>query len=110
MQPIETPIKFKNLEFDSQKAASQEYIIRKSGEYFISKKFPDSAMIVSPRKNMYEYIVNGERITDLGSFKPQLLDNLADYIVRMKEVPNTWELEALIKRSLHRDDYDKVIF
>ncbi len=110
MIPIDTPIKFKNLDYDPKKVASREYIIRQSGEYYISKKFPDSAMVVSSSKNIYEYIINGERVADIGSFKPILLDRLADYIQRMKKVPSEWELEEIIKSSLHRKDYEKVIF
>jgi len=110
MTPIETPIKFKNLDYNPEKAASREYIIRKFGEYYVSQKFPDNAMIVSAQENTYEYIINGERVVDIGSFKPVLLDRLADYVKRMKKVPDEWELEKIIKSSIHRKDYNKVIF
>ncbi len=110
MIPIDTPLRFKNLDYNPDKAASREYIIRKSGEYYVSDKFSDDTMIISAQDNTYEYIVNGERITDIGSFKPVLLERLDDYIKRMKKVPNEWELEKIIKSSLHRKDYKKVIF
>ena len=110
MIPIDTPIKFKNLDYNPKKLASKEYIIRKYGEYYVSKDFPDNAMVVSSQANTYEYIINGERVADIGSFKPILLDRLADYIKRMKKVPNEWELEEIIKSSLHRKDYKKVLF
>ena len=107
MSDIEKPIEFKNLEYDPNKPLSKEFLIRRHGRYFISKKYKN-AMIVSPNSKTYEYIVDKKRYIDMGTFKPQLLDKLADFIHRMKREPNEWELQDMIKYSVRLDDYEKI--
>jgi hypothetical protein len=107
MVGIKEPIVFKNLEHDPNKPLSKEFITRSKGKYYRSEKYKQ-AVIVSPREMIYEYIVDGNRIIDMGTFKPKLLDNLASFINRMRKEPNEWELQDIIKSSLSVKDYGRI--
>jgi hypothetical protein len=108
MQDINEPIKFRNLEYDSDKPLSKEYILRARGRFFKSINYNNS-YIISPRKMTFEYIVDGVRLLDIGTFKPKLLDNLSSFIHRMQREPNEWEIDDIIKSSISVKDYNKTI-